>query len=108
MIERWNEPIEQWARDRGLEYVPDGLLPAWSKVLAAGLGAGTHRAGLVTHRTARTTQAVGGLKKWPERGTHHLCRGALPGSRARRQPAACGQRIVHAGLVGLGQAQSAR
>ena len=30
------------------------------------------------------------------------CRAGLPGSRARRQPATCGQRIVHAGLVGLG------
>jgi hypothetical protein len=79
MIERWNDPIEQWARDRGLEYVPDGLLPAWSAALAAGLGAGTHRAGLVTHRTANSAQAVGGLKKWPERGSHHLCRGRLPG-----------------------------
>ncbi len=79
MIERWNDPIEQWARERGLEFAPEGLLPAWSQVLAAGLGAGAHRAGLVTHRTARTTQAVGGLKKWPERGTHHVSRGRLPG-----------------------------
>jgi hypothetical protein len=34
MIDRWHDPIQQWARDRGLDFLPDGLLPAWTRTLA--------------------------------------------------------------------------
>ena len=44
MIKRWHEPMQQWSRERGLEFLPDGLLPAWTRVLAKGSGAGAHRA----------------------------------------------------------------
>ena len=36
MIKRWHEPMQQWARERGLELLPDGLLPPWTRVLARG------------------------------------------------------------------------
>jgi hypothetical protein len=79
MIDRWHDPMQQWARDRGLEFHPDGLLPAWTRTLARGAGAGGHRAGLVIAQTDHSRSSTGGWKKYPERGHHHLCRGALPG-----------------------------
>jgi hypothetical protein len=71
--------MTRWAAERGLDFEDVGLLPAWSRTLAAGLGAGDHRAGLVIKRTKHTMTSVGGFKKRPERATHHICRGRLPG-----------------------------
>jgi hypothetical protein len=48
-------------------------------VLALGLGAGAHRAALVIAQSTRSTTSTGGWRKYPERSTHHLCRGTLPG-----------------------------
>jgi hypothetical protein len=79
MIARWHDPMQQWARDRGLEFHPEGLLPAWTRTLARGAGAGAHRAGLVTAQTDHSRSSRGGWTKYPERGHHHLCRGTLPG-----------------------------
>ena len=79
MIDRWHDPMQQWARDRGLDFLPDGLLPAWTRTLAAGAGAGSHRAGLVIAQTDHSRSSTGGWKKYPERAHHHLCRGTLPG-----------------------------
>lgn len=71
--------MEAWARERGLDFVPDGLLPAWTPTLAQGLGRGAHRAGLVIARGRHSVTSVGGLTKYPERASHDLCRGTLPG-----------------------------
>ena len=79
MIDRWHDPMAQWARDRGLEFLADGLLPPWTQTLANGAGAGTHRAALVIAQSDRSSTSTGGWKKYPERSTHHLCRGTLPG-----------------------------
>ena len=79
MIKRWHEPMQHWSRERGLEFLPDGLLPAWTRVLASGAGAGAHRAALVISWTDTSQTSMGGFTKYPERGHHHLCRGVLPG-----------------------------
>ena len=79
MIKRWHEPMQHWSRERGLEFHPDGLLPAWTRVLAKGSGAGAHRASLVINQSDSSQTSTGGLTKYPERGHHHLCRGVLPG-----------------------------
>ena len=79
MIKRWNDPMQQWAQGRGLEFLPDGLLPPWTGALTRGTGAGSHRAGLVIAQGEHSRSSVGGLKKYPERSSHHLCRGTLPG-----------------------------
>ena len=72
MIKRWHEPMQQWSRERGLELLPDGLLPAWTRVLAKGTGAGDHRAALVINQTDRSQSSTGGFTKYPERAHHHL------------------------------------
>src|SRR5215211_4204605 len=79
MTDRWRESMAGWADERGLDFEDAGLLPPWSRTLAAGLGAGEHRAGLVIERTKHSITSVGGFKKRPERSTHHICRGRLPG-----------------------------
>src|SRR5215204_5107826 len=79
MIDRWHDPMQQWARDRGLEFHPDGLLPAWTETLAQGTGVGAHRAALVIAQGERSRTSTGGWHKYPERSSHHLCRGLLPG-----------------------------
>ena len=79
MIKRWHEPMQKWSRERGLEFHPDGLLPAWTRVLAKGAGAGAHRASLVISQSDSSQTSTGGFTKYPERGHHHLCRGVLPG-----------------------------
>jgi len=79
MTDRWRESMAGWAHERGLDFEDAGLLPPWSRTLAAGLGAGEHRAGLVIERTKHSITSVGGFKKRPERSTHHICRGRLPG-----------------------------
>ena len=79
MIDRWHAPMQQWARDRGLEFFPDGLLPPWTETLAQGAGEGSHRAALVIAQSERSRTSTGGWTKYPERSSHHLCRGMLPG-----------------------------
>ena len=71
--------IADWARGRGLTFADEGLLAPTNPVLRHGLGAGPHRAGMVTRYGAHSMTSVGGFTKRLERGTANLCRGRLPG-----------------------------
>jgi hypothetical protein len=71
--------LESWAAVRGLHFTPEGLLPPATDLLAAGFGAGEHRAGLLVTQTKHSWTSVGGFTKRPERFTHNICTGELPG-----------------------------
>ena len=73
------EQMTTWARERGLEFREEGLLAPTNPVLSAALGAGSHRAGIVTQYSGRSVTSVGGFTKRPERLTLNLCSGRLPG-----------------------------
>src|SRR3954468_22646357 len=73
------EALQAWARERGLQFEGEGLFPAATSLLREGLGAGTHRAGMIVSETAHSTTSVGGFGKKPERHTANICRGRLPG-----------------------------
>jgi len=73
------QELASWARERGLDLREEGLLAPTNPVLAAGLGAGSHRAGIVTQYSAHSLTSVGGFTKRPERITLNLCSGRLPG-----------------------------
>ena len=71
--------MQQWARDRGLEFVPDGLLPAVDGDARAGAGRrlAPRRA---RDRPERALAHVDGqVDEVPRALEHHLCRGMLPG-----------------------------
>src|SRR4051812_29491485 len=71
--------LAAWAAARGLTYEPHGLLPPVTQLLAAGLGAGEHHAGIVRQESAHSITRTGGFTKRPERYTDNICRGVLPG-----------------------------
>jgi hypothetical protein len=73
------EALRAWALERGLVFEGEGLFPAVTTQLREGLGAGTHRAGMIVSETAHSTTSVGGFGKKPERHTANICRGRLPG-----------------------------
>ena len=66
MIDRWHDPMAQWARDRGLEFLPDGLLPPWTQTLEGKLvgeiGTRTRQAGVPLHAIVGT-DALDGFGK---------------------------------------------
>src|SRR3954467_3672214 len=73
------EAMEAWARERGLAFEGEGLFPAATHLLREGLGAGTHRAGVIVSELPNSITSVGGLSKKPERHTMNIVRGHLPG-----------------------------
>lgn len=79
MSEWGREAMEAWARDRGLRFEGEGLLPAATNLLREGLGAGSHRAGVIVSETAHSITSIGGFSKKPERHTMNITRGRLPG-----------------------------
>src|SRR3954447_21959809 len=79
MTDWGREAMEAWARERGLAFEGEGLFPAATHLLREGLGAGTHRAGVIVKETANSISSVGGLSKKPERHTMNIARGHLPG-----------------------------
>jgi hypothetical protein len=79
MSEWGREALEAWARDRGLRFEGEGLLPAATDLLREGLNAGSHRAGVIVSETAHSVTSLGGLGKKPERHTMNITRGRLPG-----------------------------
>ena len=89
------EAMEAWARERGLVFEGEGLFPAATALLREGLGAGSHRAGVIVKETAHSLTSVGGFSKKPERHTMNIARGRLPGgidgAVGRQGPPAVGQ-----------------
>src|SRR4051812_17001523 len=79
MSEWGREAMEAWARERGLAFEGEGLFPAATHLLREGLGAGTHRAGVIVSEETNSITSVGGLSKKPERHTMNIVRGRLPG-----------------------------
>ena len=80
MSDEWGrDALEAWARDRGLVFEGEGLLPAATNLLREGLGAGPHRAGVIVKETAHSVTSLGGFSKKPERHTMNITRGRLPG-----------------------------
>ncbi len=79
MIEKARDTMQQWATARGLAFEEAGLLPPVTQTLRRGLGVGAHRAGFLTKETKHTREIRGGLTRYEERSSHHLCTGALPG-----------------------------
>ena len=73
------QDIEKWARERGLAFQEKGLLAPTNPVLREGLGAGSHRAGMIVQWSEHSMTATGGFTKRPERGTENLASGRLPG-----------------------------
>src|SRR3954447_24620060 len=73
------DALEAYARQHGLTFEGEGLLPAATDFLRRGLGAGEHRAGVIVKETAHSVTSVGSLSKKPERHTMNITRGRLPG-----------------------------
>src|SRR3954447_14382780 len=73
------DALEAYARQHGLTFEGEGLLPAATDFLRRGLGAGEHRAGVIVKETAHSVSSTGGLSKKPERHTMNITRGRLPG-----------------------------
>jgi hypothetical protein len=76
--------VRAWAASRGLDHTPLGMLPGLTPALAAGHGAGDHRATVVTRETfnargGHTRESRGGWTRRPERTFANLCAGTLPG-----------------------------
>lgn len=79
MIKGSRGTMAAWAQTHGLTFQEEGLLPPVTDALRTGLGVGSHRAGVITRDDGRSTTAVGGFTKRPERSTWNLCSGRLPG-----------------------------
>jgi hypothetical protein len=71
--------MEAFARDRGLIFDGDGLLPAVTPFLRRGLGRGSRRVPVLAKETDYSVKTVGGLTERPERYTLNIARGRLPG-----------------------------
>jgi hypothetical protein len=72
--------LSEWARRRGLSHQAEGLLPPVTPRLRAGLGIGTQK----SFRTKPGAGSFGSTllergEKRPERATHDICVGTLPG-----------------------------
>ncbi|MDX8152416.1 hypothetical protein SK069_12480 [Patulibacter brassicae] len=78
MTDRRAQAMQEWARARGLEFTPAGLLPPILEPLRAGLGVGAHRAPL-ERRSGAHGVVRDDTRRREERTTHHLCEGVLPG-----------------------------
>ena len=79
MIEKKADEMSAWASARGLRFLGERELPARTTFLRYGLGVGEHRSSLVVTGGDQWGIRKGWLKKRPERATHNLCRGRLPG-----------------------------
>lgn len=74
------ESLAPWARQRGLEYREEGLLPPVTPQLRAGLGAGTHKSVKADpDASGWSTFTFERSVKRPERATTDVCQGMLPG-----------------------------
>lgn len=67
-----------WARDRGLDHRAGGLLAPLTPRLRRGLGVGTRKA-YRAEPGSRWSTIFDRDEKRPERGSHDICRGTLPG-----------------------------
>jgi hypothetical protein len=84
MSDEWGrDSMEAWSRDRGLTFEVEGLFAARTSLLREGLGAGTHRAGVILSETAHSLTSAAGFSKKPERHTANITRGRLPGGLER-------------------------
>jgi hypothetical protein len=80
MSDEWGrDAMEAWAAERGLAFEGEGLFPAATPLLREGLGAGSHRAGVIVGESAHSLTTVSGFSKKPERHTMNIVRGQLPG-----------------------------